>query len=308
MRVTRFPLGIAGAACVVALTSVSTPVARSQQEPVASFSVNVDAVALDVIVTEANGRFVSGLTEADFQVLEDGVPQKLQLFTADITPVTVLVLLDSSASVRTHLNDVKASANRFITRLPHGDAARIGFFHDRVVFGPRFTDNMKEHVAMINQMRPQRSTHLFDAVIEALNALADVRARKALLLFTDGDDEGSVATMEQALDAARRSQASVYSIGLLGWSSGEGMETNEQLLTQMASDTGGRVFFPKDEKEMRRAFETMSDELHRQYRMTYFPSDASKAGWRAVDVRMTKRKNLVVRTRQGYFAAGTGSY
>ncbi|MGE3841722.1 MAG: VWA domain-containing protein [Vicinamibacterales bacterium] len=303
----RFSLGIAGAACVMALTPVSTPVAQTQQDPVASFSVNVDAVALDVIVTEANGRFVNGLTEADFLVLENGIPQKLQLFTADVTPVTVLVLLDSSASVRTHLNDVKAAANRFINRLPRGDAARIGFFHDRVVFGPRFTDNMKEHVAMINQMRPQRSTHLFDAVIEALEALADVRARKALLLFTDGDDEGSTASMQEALEAARRSQAAVYSIGLLGWSSGEGMETNEPLLTQMAADTGGRAFFPKDEKEMRRSFDMMSDELHRQYRMTYFPSDASQPGWRTVDVKMTKRMNLVVRTRSGYVAAGTGS-
>lgn len=301
----RAPLEFGLAFSVIVLAWWAAP-ARSQEGSVASFSVNVDAVALDVAVTEANGRFVTGLTETDFQVLEDGVPQKLQFFTADITPVTVLVLLDSSASVRTHLNDVKAAANRFINRLPRGDSARIGFFHDRVVFGPRFTDNMKEHVAMINQMRPQRSTYLYDAVTASLAALENVRQRKALLLFTDGADEGSKASRGDALDAARRSQASVYSIGLLGWSSAEGMDTNEQLLTEMASETGGRAFFPKDQQEMRRAFDMMSDELHRQYRMTYFPSAAaSRPGWRQVEVRMTRRKNLIVRTRQGYFASGT---
>ena len=273
-----------------------------QQERPPSFSVGVSAVALDVVVTDTKGRFVRGLTEDDFLIMEEGIPQEVAFFTSEGTSVSVLVLLDSSASVRANLRDVQNAANRFIDRLPRGDAARIGFFHDRVVFGPGFTDNMKEHVAMINQMRPQRSTHLYDALLASLQELSTVQDRKALLVFTDGDDEGSEASMEEALEAARRSRVSVYAVGLLGWSAADGMNINEGLLTQVADYTGGRAFFPTDEREMRTAFDTISEELHRQYRMAYFPPTSDgESGWHNVEVKMTNRKNLVVRTRLGYY-------
>jgi VWFA-related protein len=268
----------------------------------------VSAVALDVVVTDARGRFVRGLRQDDFLVLEDGVPQTVTFFTADITPVTVLVLLDSSASVRSHLRGVQSAANRFINDLPRGDAARIGFFHDRVVFGPRFTDDMREHVAMINQMRPQRSTHLYDGLIASLKELATVQGRKALLVFTDGDDEGSEASLEQALEAARRSQVSVYAVGLLGWNADDGMDTNEGLLTVITELTGGRAFYPSTEEDMRTAFDTISDELHRQYRMAYFPANAEEDDrWRNVEVKMRTRTNLVVRTRVGYYGSSAAT-
>lgn len=272
------------------------------QETRPTFSMDVSAVSLDVVVTDAGGRFVGGLAQEDFLVLDEGIPQEVQFFTAEVTPVTVLVLLDSSASVRANLREVQRAANRFINRLARGDVARIGFFHSHVVFGPRFTSDIKEHVAMINQMQPQRSTHLYDALIAALRELSTVEGRKALLVFTDGDDEGSRASLEDALDVARRSHVSIYAVGLIGWSSAGGMSVRENLLTQVAEYTGGRGFFPTDEREMRTAFDRISDELHRQYRMVYFPSNVEgKDGWHSVEVRMTRRKNLVVRTRLGYY-------
>lgn len=267
------------------------------------YSVDVNAVALDVVVTDKKGRFVKGLKEEDFIVLEDGAPQELTFFTSGNTPITVLLLLDSSASVRSHQEEVQKDANRFISKLRKGDQARIGFFHNTVVFGPRFTDDMDEHIAMINRMRPQRSTHLYDALVSALQELSVVSDRKALLVFTDGADGGSKATKDDALEAARRSQASVYSIGLLGWSSEEGMNTNQKLLTQIAEYTGGRAFFPRNQKEMRKAFDRIRDELHRTYRMAYSPQKkADDVAWHSVEVRLAKRKNLVVRTRLGYYS------
>ena len=163
---------------------------------------------------------------------------------------------------------------------------------------------MKEHIAMINQMRPQRSTHLYDALLASLQELSTVQDRKALLLFTDGDDEGSEASMEDALEAARRSRLSIYAVGLLGWSLADGMDTNDVLLTQIAEYTGGRAFFPRNEKEMSTAFDRIRDELHRQYRMAYFPPNIEgERDWRNIEVRMTSRKNLVVRTRLGYYSS-----
>lgn len=310
MNTPRVLIGI-GLLALLALrlaAAAPPPSAASQQEELPSFSVGVSAVALDVVVTDTRGRFVRGLTQDDFLVMEEGIPQELAFFTSEGTPVTVLVLLDSSASVRSHLREVQSAANRFIDRLPRGDVARIGFFHNRVVFGPSFTDNMNEHVAMINQMRPQRSTHLYDALLASLQELSTVQDRKALLLFTDGDDEGSEASMEEALEAARRSRVSVYAVGLLGWSAAGGMNINEELLTQMAEYTGGRAFFPTNEKEMRTAFDTVSEELHRQYRMAYFPPTSEGVnGWRNIEVRMTSRTNLLVRTRLGYYRSPDAS-
>jgi len=273
------------------------------QETTHRYSVDVNAVALDVVVTDKKGRFVKGLKEEDFIVLEDGAPQELTFFTSGNTPITVLLLLDSSASVRSHQEEVQKDANRFISKLRKGDQARVGLFHNTVVFGPRFTDDMDEHIAMINRMRPQRSTHLYDALVSALQELSVVPDRKALLVFTDGADEGSKTTKDDALEAARRSQASVYSIGLLGWSFEEGMNTNQKLLTQIAEYTGGRAFFPRNQKEMRKAFDRIRDELHRTYRMAYFPQKkADDVAWHSIEVRLAKRKNLVVRTRLGYYS------
>ena len=109
------------------------------------------------------------------------------------------------------------------------------------------------------------------------------------MLFTDGDDEGSRATMEDALEAARRSRVSIYTVGLRGWSASDGMRINEDLLTQIANYTGGRAFFPEDEKDMREAFDAIAEELHQQYRMAYFPPNSENVdGWRDIDVSMTK--------------------
>jgi Ca-activated chloride channel family protein len=295
-----------GALCLsIALTvlrGASPAAGQPQQAP--SYPVDVRAVALDVLVTDQKGRFVAGLKRDDFRVLEEGVPQELSFFTPGRTPVTVVVLLDSSASVRSDMLSIQKAANRFIKKLPSGDRARIGFFHEQVVFGPRFTDDMAEHSAMINQMHPQRSTHLYDALLEAFEKLEGVSERKALLVFSDGEDQGSRVSMESALEAARRSDVSVYSVGLVGWSAAGGMHTNQRLLEQIARLTGGRAFFPGNEKEMQKAFDRIRDELHHQYRMGYVPASGEEGPgqWREIRVELTRGKDLVVRCRRGYYS------
>lgn len=280
--------------------------AVGQQASVPRYPVDVGAVALDVLVTDREGRFVPGLKADDFRVLDEGVPQELTFFTGSRTPVTVVLLLDSSASVRSNLLPVQKAAHRFIDKLARGDRARIGFFHERVVFGPRFTEDMEEHSAMINQMRPQRSTHLYDALVEAFEILGPIPKRKALVIFSDGEDQGSHASMDDALESARRSHVSVYSVGLVGWSAGEGMHTNQSLLEEIARLTGGRAFFPGDDREMQEAFDRIRAELHNLYRMGYVPTSRGGVGakWREIRVELPRRRDLVVRSRLGYFSEG----
>jgi Ca-activated chloride channel family protein len=273
------------------------------QAIVPRYPIDVKGVALDVVVTDRRGRLVPGLKQEDFRVLELGVPQKLSFFTASRTPVTIVVLLDSSASVRSNMRSVQKAANRFIEKLARDDRALIGFFHERVVFGPRFTDDMNEHSAMINQMRPQRSTHLYDALVESFEALEPVPNRKALLVFSDGADQGSRSSMQGVLEAARQSDASVYAVGLVGWSADDGMHTNQAVLEQIARFTGGRAFFPGNDKEMEKAFDRIRTELHHQYRMGYVPEGGEEGSrqWREIRVELTRREDLLVRCRLGYY-------
>ena len=275
-----------------------------QRSDTPRYAVDVQVVALDVLVTDQEGRFVSGLRPDDFRVLEQGVPQELSFFSAGRTPVTIVVLLDSSASVRADMLSIQKAAHRFIKKLASGDRARVGFFHDEVVFGPRFTDDMAEHSAMINQMRPQRSTHLYDALIESFEKLERVLERKALLVFSDGEDQGSQTSAQVALEAARESDVSVYAIGILGWSAADGRHTNQGLLEQIARMTGGRAFFPENEKQMQKAFDRIRDEIHHQYRMGYVPAGGGEGGrqWREIRVELTRRTDLAVRCRHGYYS------
>ena len=273
------------------------------QQAAPQYPVDVRGVALDLVVTDQKGRFVPGLEADDFRVLEQGIPQELSFFTAGRTPVTVVVLLDSSASVRSNMRSVQRAANRFIDKLARDDRALIGFFHERVVFGPGFTGDLKEHSAMIKRMRAQRSTHLYDALVEAFEKLEAVPGRKALLVFSDGEDQGSQASIEGALDAARRSHAAVYSVGLVGWSADDGMHTNQGLLEEIARSTGGRAFFPSNEKNMEKAFDRVRAELHSQYRVGYVPteSEGGAGQWREIQVELTRQEDLVVRSRLGYY-------
>jgi VWFA-related protein len=300
LRFTAVPLTFTAFGLAVATLAVQAQQTRRPPR----FAVNVDAVTLDVVVTDKKGRFVKGLKQEDFVVLEEGVPQALEFFTAETTPVTVMVLLDSSASVRSSLESIQKSANHFLDKLRRGDRARVGLFHERVIFGPRFTDDIDEHIAMIRNMRPHRSTHLYDALYEALEKLSTVEDRKALLLFTDGDDEGSETTREDAVEAARRSYVSIYTVGFLGWNWVDGMDINENLLTQLAEFSGGSAFFPENEKEIRKSFDRIQDELHRQYRMAYFPKEKQGEDvWRHIDVKVPKRRDLTIRARQGYYSS-----
>jgi len=285
-------------------TALAVPAqGAAAQTSIPQYAVDVEAVALDVVVTDRNGHLVSGLKREDFKVLEEGVPQELSFFTAGRTPVTVVLLLDSSASVRSDLRSVQKAASRFIDKLGRGDRARVGFFHEQVVFGPRFTDDSKEHSALINQMHPQRSTHLYDALVEAYRLLQPIEKRKALLVFSDGADEGSRSSISDVVEAARQGDVSTYCVGLLGWSAGEGMFTNQELLERIARLTGGRAFFPKNDKETEKAFDRIRTELHHQYRMGYVPEGEPKgpARWRQIQVELTRRTGLLVRCRQGYY-------
>ncbi len=274
-----------------------------------SFVIRVPSVTLDVVVSDERGRFVTGLGPADFVVLEDGRPQEIEFFTAELTPVSSLLLLDTSASVRSSLSAIQTAAYLFLRTMADRDRARVATFSEGVRFGPPFQTRIWDQVAMIRAMRPFGKTALYDAILTGLQELSIVEERKAMVLLSDGEDsgraaKGSVSTREQALEGARLSEGAIYTVGYTGWSPDGGGRLNRDFLDAVAEQSGGRSFYPEEVEELPRYFREIQHELHRQYQIAYLPSrDRKEGGWRTIEVRVRDRPELTARTRKGYYAA-----
>ncbi|MGH9320030.1 MAG: VWA domain-containing protein, partial [Vicinamibacteria bacterium] len=276
--------------------------------------VSVETVTLDVVVVDKKGRFVPGLKLENFEVLEDGQPRILSFFTAQFTPVTTLLLLDSSSSIRSSLGAIQTAAYLFAQNLSEGDRARIGLFNHEVRFGAGFSDSIPDHLVMLRSMKPAGKTALYDAIIAALEELSAVEGRKSLLLFSDGDDsgphqEGSAATLEESVEAAKDSEVTIYAVGFSGWGPDGADSVNRAFLTTLAAATGGRPFFPEDVEEVKKAFAEVQEDLHRHYRLAYVPAtlDPAASTWRNIEVKVKGRPGLFVRTRQGYYTRAGAS-
>ncbi|MCY4629193.1 MAG: VWA domain-containing protein, partial [Acidobacteria bacterium] len=250
---------------------------RMQQDPF-RIQVQVEAVNLGVAVSDERGRFVSGLTADDFVVREDGIPQQISFFAAEAAPLTILVLLDASLSMRASLDYVKEAAATFVDRLWEGDRAMIGEFNDRVRFGGEFTDDRYRLVTNIMALDPLGPTALYDASILALERLYFADGdRKALLIFTDGDDSrsmgfGSEASAGDAIEAARLTDAVVYAIGF----EGNGARVNKRFLRRLTEETGGQALFPERTGDLISSFARIEADMHAQYRLAYIPREAER--------------------------------
>jgi VWFA-related protein len=288
-------------------TSISVPAQQRKKDQADNFQfkVAVEAVNLSVVVTDKNGRFIPGLEGADFEVLEDDVEQELSFFTAEVTPVTVLLLLDASTSIRPSVEGIKEAAINFVSKLTEGDQAIIADFNEHIRFSTHFTDDIDRLIGSIQSLYPSGWTALYDSILISLDKVSEVEGRKALLVFTDGDDsrshgQGSEATRDDTIEGARFYEVTIYSIGFRGRGAGG---VNKGFLNRISKDTGGVAFFPKDIGELNKSFTQIQDELHSQYRMAYVPSNARRdGGWREVKVRVKGRDDLVVRTRAGYYS------
>lgn len=293
--------------------------AASAQENRVRFEVSVESVTLDVVVVDDRGRFVPGLSEEDFVILENGEEQELAFFTPEFTPVTTLLLLDSSSSIRSNLSAIQTAAYLFARNLSEGDMARVGLFSNSVRLGPRFTADVDEHLVILQSMRAAGRTALYDAILTALDELSSIEGRKALLVFTDGDDagpaqQGSQSTSDDATEGAKLSEVTIYTVGFTGWGPDGSESVDVPFLTTLAEASGGRAFFPEDVEQVKEAFLDVQEDLHRHYRMAYIPSEAPPETaeaidetWRPLEVRVRDRDDLIVRTRQGYYARAAES-
>lgn len=261
---------------------------------------SVASVLLDVAVMNAQGRYVSGLSHENFAVEEDGVRQDLELVEPSRMPTVVTMLVDTSQSMSTRFGFVKGAMRRLSTLLRPGDRLAVVPFSRALgpMTGP--TDDLEALTSAIDGLYTRGGTAIADALAGASARLAGAEGRQVIVLITDGYDEHSAATIDDAVAAVKRANATLYAVGI-GGVAGLSFRGRE-VLKQVAAQTGGRAFFPANEAQLPLVQEHLHDDVVSRYLLTYTPSNQERDGkWRRIRVR-TGNADHAVKTRDGYFA------
>ena len=259
--------------------------------------VNVDLVELYTTVLDRQGRPVSsGLAARDFAVSEDGVRQQVVRFErATDLPIHAAVALDVSASMEGSLEKAQTAALQFLQRTVRPkDRAAVITFNDHPMLAVKFTRDLKTLAGGLAGLKAERGTALYDSLIFSFYCFNGLKGRRAILLLSDGKDEGSRFTYEEALEFARRAGVTVYPIGL-------GDEVEKRKLARIAEETGGRAYFPASAEELPAIYAAIEEELRSQYLLAYqSTSTRSDPGFRVVDLKVSK-SGLEGKTIRGYY-------
>ena len=292
----------------IAMVLVATH-ARAQG---ALFKSGVDMVALTVTVTDSAGQSVSGLTADHFAVFEDGVQQTLSLFGSEQVPVDVAFVLDTSSSMSLDLPLVKQAARGLVSTLRAADRAAV-FEVNETVGNPRpFTDDHDEVIAAVDGLKARGSTAVYDGLYTSLREFQRERRlhpelrRHALVLLSDGLDNASHVTFDDAAELARQLDVTIYTIALrqelLSLLSPEQRQAN-YAMRALARETGGQAFFPAKAAELEAIYASIARELVSQYALGYVASTPGNRGaFKRVSVRLLPPAEGRARTRSGYLA------
>ena len=275
-------------------------------------SVRTELVAVPVTVTDASGRPVSGLAEENFRIFEDGRPQPIAVFHRGEVPVTLGVIVDRSQSMRAKGAALVSALSAVLPLGRPDDELFAVVFNDRVSLalpdGTLFTRDTAVLEGALAASRAEGRTALYDGVAEGLHHLQLGRAQKrALIVISDGGDNASALTYARVLDLARRSDAAIYAIGLLGASLVED-EEDAGLLTRLCRDSGGMAFFPRTAGEVAAMSAQIARDIREQYTLGFTPGARTDEGAFhkiAVTVTSPDHRRLLVRTRAGYLSGGS---
>lgn len=269
----------------------------------------VELVSLNVSVT-AEGKYITDLEQAEFEVFEDGAKQNVTFFSRKQQPIALAILLDTSNSMEGRLKTAQEAAVGFARRMTPEDVAEVIEFSSQVEILQDFTNDAAALERAIRGTNADGSTALYNAIYISLKELKKVKARtedeirrQAIVVLSDGDDTSSLMPYEEVLDLAKRSETAVYTIGLRQEYPGgrASFKEAEFVLKQLAQETGGRSFFPTSVNELPKIYEQISQELSTLYSVAYSSKNPLRNGaWRRIVVRIA-RPGHVARTRQGYY-------
>ena len=281
----------------------------NDDQPLTTIHRVVNEVNLVFTVTDKRGHFVKDLKQNDFKVLDDKKPptQVVNFGSETNLPLRVGLLVDASNSIRDRFRFEQDAAIEFLNQIvrPKFDSAFVIGFDTTAEVTQDFTDSAERLARGVRMLRPGGGTALYDAVYFAcrdklMKSNETVATRRAIILLTDGEDNQSRVTREEAIEMAQRAEVVIYPIS----TNVSGVKLKgDKVLERMADATGGRAFFPFKIEDVANAFSEIQDELRSQYLLAYKPADFQPDGsYRSIDIVAENHKNLKVRARKGYYA------
>ncbi len=313
LRSSRLPLLVAG----VGLQCVPLfPVAASEPD-VPVFGAGVDLVYVTVSVRDAQGRVVSGLGLDDFVLYEDGGRRPISVVASASEPgeernlaLDVGILFDTSETMAKEIRRAQESALRFLEAIPRARDLLVIFFDSDIRISRYTNEQQQGLISRILETEGAGHTALYDAIIAYVSRVDAVPGRKALVLFTDGEDTTSDATVEDVFDVVRSAGVTVYPVSFAEGSFGNNtvrFMAARGLLSHLATASGGEMFSPHASRELPAVYERILEDLGGQYIVGFGPGTSKKQGWRKLRLELTgKRKGYKLRYRNG-FVPGTGA-
>jgi Ca-activated chloride channel homolog len=287
---------VAGLAAIVSAQN-PTP----DQQPVFRAGSRIE-VPIYATVIDGAGRLVPELVQSDFTVLDDGKPVELTTFSNASLPFTVVVMLDTSASMTNNLELLNRAAEQFLIRLLPVDRAQVGAFNDKIQLSGRFTSDRDELIAALDDLQFGNPTRLNDAIEVSLNALERIEGRRVILIFSDGEDTASKTRFRTVLERARDEEVMAYAIGLESeYFDGQRVQRSRPSrdLRRIADETGGGYFELRKTAELAPTFTRVAQELRSQYLLGFAPATLD-GKLHKLEVRT--KAGLTVRARRSYLA------
>ena len=280
-----------------------------------TFEVGIEVINLNVSITDARNRYVTDLLEKHFAVFEDGVRQELTLFSHENLPISLVLMVDCSASMDEKLKVAQDAAVGFVKTLTAQDLAQVVQFNDRRTVIQDFTSDHRLLEEAIRRTEASGPTALHNALYVSLKELDKQKSgrqlrRRAIVLLSDGEDTASLVSDDQVTELARKTEIAIYSISLRP---GRSQDRNRlafsqatHLLTTLSQETGGQVHFPNSLSELDTVYARVAEELRTQYTLGYVSSNKRRDGkWRRIVVRVPEREDLQIRHKIGYYAPRT---
>jgi VWFA-related protein len=292
-------------------TPAAAPADPADDPTITKIIHTVNEVNVVFTVTDKHGHFVKNLKEGDFRVIDDNKPATSVLAFEKETnlPLRVGLLVDASNSIRDRFRFEQDAAIEFLNQIvrPNFDKAFVLGFDTTPEITADFSDNAEQLAKGVRMLRPGGGTALYDAVYYACRdklmkqqQKESIPTRRAIILLTDGEDNQSRVTREEAIEMAERAEVVIYTISTNV--SGTKLK-GDKVLERMADATGGRAFFPFKIEDVANAFQEIQDELRSQYLLAYKPADFNSDGrYRSIDIVAENHKNLHIRARKGYYA------
>lgn len=282
----------------MSLVLAGASVACLGQDSMSTIKVNVRLVEVYATVLDHKGKYVDGLKQDDFKVLEDGKPQRISTFESNTDALSCAILLDTTGSMREALPRVKNSVVKLIDELGPEDAIAIYTFDDHLTVRQDFTADKEAAKRAVLRTRAEGKTALFDALSEASEELAKRRGKKAFIFFTDGDDNSSSLTASGAIAHAKKVGIPLYAIA-----EGEATHSSElgKVLGELSESTGGVAYRVRKADDIEEIFHTIADNLRHLYLMSYKPGEVADGRWRKIDILVSGNESYKLRAKQGYF-------